>query len=84
MKRVSDNKTVGELARRIIDKIEADNLRALFLKYLTQSSETQDMRRKEFNQAIFDAEKGFACYNGTNLDMVMEKFDRAISEWVKQ
>jgi len=58
-------------------------LRKLFLKYLTESSETQDMRRKEFNQAIFDAEKGFACYTNTDLDMVMEKFDRAIKEFQK-
>jgi hypothetical protein len=68
--------------KQISDKrAAAKELEALFLKYLTQSSETQDMRRKEFNQAIFDAEEGFACYNGTDLDMVMAKFDRALKEW---
>lgn len=56
-------------------------LRCLFLKYLTIDSSTQDARRKEFNQAIFDAEKGWAVFNGTDLDMVMGKFDKAIKEW---
>lgn len=63
-------------------------LRELFLKYLTQDSETKDMRRKEFNQAIF-MKSDDAFYNGepvfcgTNLDMVMEKFDRAVKEFDK-
>ncbi len=57
-----------------------NKLRELFLKYLTEDSETQDARRKEFNQAIFDAEKGWAVFNGTSLDMVMGKFDRAVKE----
>ena len=55
-------------------------LRTLFLKYLTIDSETQDRRRKNFNQAIFDAKKGWAVFNGTGLDMVMEKFDAATEE----
>ena len=55
-------------------------LRQLFLKYLTEDSETQDARRKEFNQAIFDREEGWAVFNGTDLDMVMEKFDKAVKE----
>ena len=54
-------------------------IRELFIKYLTQDSETRDARRKEFNQAIFDAEKGFANYCGTDLDMVLEKFDKALA-----
>ena len=54
-------------------------IRKLFIKYLTQDSETRDARRKEFNQAIFDAEKGFANYCGTDLDMVLEKFDKALA-----
>jgi len=56
-------------------------LRALFLKYLTQDSKTQDARRKEYNQAIFDGEEGWAVFNGTDLDMVLEKFDKAVKEW---
>jgi len=56
-------------------------LRELFIKYLTQDSATRDARRKEFNQAIFDAEKGFANYCKTDLEMVLEKFDKAVKEW---
>ncbi|KKM98737.1 hypothetical protein LCGC14_1154830 [marine sediment metagenome] len=60
-------------------------LRDLFLKYLTQDSETHDARRKGFNQAIFiDTEDkmsgGRQVFNGTDLDMVMEKFDKAVKE----
>jgi hypothetical protein len=53
-------------------------LRAEFLRLLTEDSETNDRRRKEFNQAIFDARRGFACFAGTDLDMVMDKFDKAV------
>ncbi len=61
-------------------------LRDLFLKYLTQDGETQDARRKGFNQAIFISPihkffGGKQVFNGTNLDMVMEKFDKAIKEY---
>ena len=55
-------------------------LREFFLKYLTEDSETQDARRKDFNQAIFNAKEGWAVFHGTDLDMVMEKFDRAVKE----
>jgi hypothetical protein len=65
-----------------------ERLRELFLKYLTVDSETKDARRKEFNQAIFidSALKHFGgqqVFNGTDLGMVMEKFDKAIKEWLK-
>lgn len=56
----------------------SDELREEFLRLLTVDSETDDRRRKEFNQAIFDGERGFACFNGTDLSMVMDKFDRAV------
>jgi hypothetical protein len=59
-------------------------LRELFLKYLTVDSETHDARRKEFNRAIFDAREGWQVFNGTDLDMVMEKFDKAIKEYYKE
>ena len=55
-------------------------LRQLFMKYLTEDSKTGDARRKEFNQAIFNKGEGWQVFQGTNLDMVMEKFDRAIKE----
>lgn len=55
-----------------------DLLRAEFLRLLTVDSETKDRRRREYNQAIFDADEGWAVFNGTDLDMVMQKFDRAV------
>jgi hypothetical protein len=55
-------------------------LRELFIKYLTEDSVTQDARRKEFNQAIFNPKTGRAVFNGTDLEMVLEKFDKAEKE----
>jgi hypothetical protein len=57
---------------------DLQRVRDEFLRLLTVSSETQDGRRKEFNQAIFDPEEGWAVFNGTDLYMVMEKFDKAV------
>lgn len=64
-------------------KEEKARLREAFLFYLTQDSATKDARRKEFNQAIFMTDKmfyGCQVFNGTSLDMVLEKFDKAIKE----
>lgn len=56
---------------------DIDRLRAEFLRLLTVDSETQDRRRREYNQAIFDP-TGYAIWSSTDLDMVMEKFDKAV------
>lgn len=40
--------------------------------------------RRDFNQAIFDAEGGWAVFNGTTLSMVMSKFDKAIKAAAKK
>ena len=53
------------------------SLRAEFIRWLTEDSETNDGRRKEFNQAIFDPETGHAVWSATDLYMVLQKFDRA-------
>jgi len=55
--------------------------RKIFLKYLTKDSETHDSRRKDFNQALFNEEEGWMIYHGTDLDMIMEKFDKAVEEY---
>ena len=65
-----------------------EKLRELFIKYLTEDSQTQDARRKDFNQAIFfpPFDKLFGgkqTFNETDFDMVMEKFDKAVKEWQK-
>jgi len=56
----------------------AAELRAEFLHLLTTDSRTTDQRRREFNQAIFDAELGYAIWHDTDLAMVMGKFDKAV------
>ena len=58
--------------------MDPDDVRAEFLRCLTTDSVTTDRRRKDFNQAIFNAEGGWAVFNGTDLDMVMEAFDHAV------
>lgn len=57
-----------------------EELRKAFIKRLTVDSPHHEARRKDFNQAIFDADKGFACFNGMDLDMVLEKFDAAVRD----
>lgn len=58
----------------------SDELRTEFYRLLTQDGETADARRRGYNQAIFLPEEqgGSAVFNGTNVYMVMEKFDRAV------
>lgn len=55
-----------------------EQIREEFVRLLTEDSETKDGRRREFNQAIFDKERGYAIWTGTDLDMVMSKFDKAV------
>jgi len=63
-----------------MNEIEEKQIRELFLKYLTEDSYTKDARKKDFNQAIFNKEEGWQVFNGTDLEMVMEKFDKAIKK----
>lgn len=60
-----------------------DELREAFVKRLTVDSPHHDARRKDFNQAIFDAEEGFACFSGTDLSMILEKFDLAVKDFTE-
>jgi hypothetical protein len=53
-------------------------LRDEFVRLLTTDSPHRDRRRRDFNQAIFNAEGGWAIWSSTDLGMVMEKFDRAV------
>lgn len=55
----------------------AERLRAEFLRLLTEDSETTDRRSRGYNLAIFDKAEGWAIWDSIDLDMVMEKFDRA-------
>lgn len=53
-------------------------LRTEFLRLMTVDSETRDARRRDFNQAIFDPDQGWAIWSRTDLNMVMDKFDKAV------
>ena len=65
----------------LMNAMELKLLRELFLNYLTRDSDTKDARRKDYNQAIFNKEEGWQVFCGTDLDMVMEKFDKAIDDF---
>lgn len=56
----------------------ARDLREEFLRLLTVDSEHHDRRRKDFNLAIFDPERGYAIWVPVDLNMVMSKFDKAV------
>ena len=67
-----------------MDAMELKLLKELFLNYLTRDSDTKDSRRKDYNQAIFNKEEGWQVFCGTDLDMVMEKFDKATEDFKKR
>lgn len=58
---------------------DPERVRAQFLKRLTLDG-SRDGRRWDFNQAIFDPDKGFAVFEGTDLDMVLRAFDTALND----
>jgi len=59
-------------------------LKEFFIQRLTVDSNTEDRRKKEFNQAIFSEETGSSCFNRMELDMVLEKFDLAFKDYNKE
>lgn len=75
---VRDFKAEYPESAKLVEKAAFAELRDEFVRLLTVDSDTRDRRRTAFNQAIFDAERGHAVFNGTDLDMVMDKFDKAI------
>jgi hypothetical protein len=52
-------------------------LRAEFLRLLTTDSKSRDRRKRDYNQAVFEPD-GPSIWSSTDLDMVMEKFDKAV------
>lgn len=59
-------------------------LRELFIRRMTEDSETTDRRSKDYNQAIFNyRENGdtYAVWCETDMDMVLKCFDNAIKDW---
>jgi len=58
-------------------------LRLLFIKRMTEDSETTDRRKKEYNQAIFGYNEDgstYQCFNGTDMQMVLDCFDNAVKD----
>ena len=58
-------------------------LRELFVKRMTEDSETQDRRRKDYNQAIFgfsDDGSTYQVFNDTDMNMVLQCFDDAVKD----
>jgi hypothetical protein len=47
------------------------------LQLLTEDGPTTDRRRRAYNQAVFMPD-GQPVWSETTLDMVMDKFDRAV------
>ena len=58
-------------------KYNINNVRNEFFRLLTQDSPHSDRRKKDYNQAIFSVD-GWAVFTSTNLEMVMNKFDKAV------
>ena len=48
-----------------ISKKEAKEIKESILHFMTEDT--------KHNHAIFDKQDGLACFNGTDLDMVMDK-----------
>jgi len=72
--------TDDELRRAmpLVQKVLWEDLREEFIRVMTVDSETQDRRRKGYNQAIFDADSGNPIFVRTGLGMVLGKFDQAV------
>lgn len=61
-----------------------EDLRELFIKRMTVDSETQDARRRDFNQAIFgyrDDGSTYQVWSEMDMDMVLRCFDKAVKDW---
>lgn len=60
-------------------------LRDLFIKRMTVDSESQDRRRRDYNQAIFFYPEGenftLPVWCETDMEMVLECFDNAVKDW---
>ena len=80
--------------RRETETLEFENqmnaLRLLFWERLTKDSTHNDRRRKDYNQALFghwddespeDEKSWFQYFRQMTPQMIMEKYDEAVSDW---
>lgn len=76
-----------DMQREITDyKKQIDDLRECFIKRMTVDSETNDRRRKDYNQAIFSdngAGEHEQVFYDTTMEMVLYCFDNAVKDWRK-
>lgn len=66
-----------------IEKERVDALRELFIKRMTVDSESQDKRRRDYNQAIFGLKadgSSYPIWNYIDIDMVLQCFDNAVKD----
>jgi len=66
-----------------------DRLRELFIARMTVDSETQDARRRDFNQAIFffkeeGDDDAIPVFSETTMNMVLQCFDDATKDWRRE
>lgn len=76
-----------DMQQEITDyKNQIDYLRECFIKRMTVDSETNDRRRKDYNEAIF-FDNGEGEYRqvfcNTTMEMVLDCFDHAVKDWRK-
>ena len=74
-----------DMAREIADyRKQIHDLRNCFIKRMSVDSETNDRRRKDYNQAIFfDDGSGEhpQSFNYMTMEMVLDCFDNAVKDW---
>lgn len=61
-----------------------DELRELFIRRMTEDSETTDRRSRDYNCAIFGyRENGstYQCWCDMDMEMVLKCFDDAVKDW---
>lgn len=58
--------------------MDVEELRKEFVRLMTVDGTTHDRRRRDYNQAIFDPDQGWAVFVDTDLFMVLDKFDAAV------
>lgn len=71
-------------------KKQLECFRKYFWKRLTVDSESQDRRKKDYNQALFhcwsdenseDESNWFQCFCDMTPQMIMIAFDNAVKDW---
>lgn len=69
-------------------KKQLESFKKHFIRRMTVDSETQDRRRKDFNQALFfldpDTMEYRPSWSEIDLHMVLKCFDDAMGDWQRE